>query len=134
MAHEVNSPIGVILGYTKLPMKDRRPDDPDYEGLRTIETALYFPPSHRRRLRSARVVEIFPSPQAAERFTGAMVIDQDEQWLTGHRYLNMEDLADWETEHKEELPIDLHFAATACHYRSPSLCLFYPGSGNYEYQ
>ena len=36
----------------------------------------------------------------------------DEQWLTGYRYLNMENLADWDNEHKEELPAELHFAAT----------------------
>jgi signal transduction histidine kinase len=37
VAHEVNNPLGVILGYTKLLMKDRQPDDPDYEGLKAIE-------------------------------------------------------------------------------------------------
>lgn len=37
VAHEVNNPLGVILGYTKILMKDRRPGDPDYEGLRAIE-------------------------------------------------------------------------------------------------
>ncbi|MFQ5893258.1 MAG: ATP-binding protein [Nitrospinota bacterium] len=37
VAHEVNNPLGVILGYTKVLMKDRRPGDPDYEGLKTIE-------------------------------------------------------------------------------------------------
>lgn len=58
------------------------------------------------------MIEIFPSPEASERLIRALVVDQDEQWLTGNRYLNMEDIADWDKNQEEGLPEELHFAAT----------------------
>ena len=62
--------------------------------------------------RRTRVVEIFPSPDAAERMVGALIIDQDEQWLAGNRYFNMEDLEGWGKDQEEGLHAELHFAAT----------------------
>ena len=96
------------------------------ESIEECLTVFHFPPSHRKRLRTTnmlerlnkeirrrtRVVEIFPSPEAAERLIGALVIDQDEQWLAGNRYLNVEDLEDWDNQQDEGLPTELHFAAT----------------------
>lgn len=73
-------------------------------------TVFCFPASHRKRLRTTnmlerlnkeikrrtRVVEIFPSRESAERMIGALLIDQDEKWLAGRKYLNMDELAEWD--------------------------------------
>jgi transposase-like protein len=67
---------------------------------------LCFPESHRRRIRATnslerfnqelkrrtRVVRIFPNREACLRLVTALAVEQSEEWLTGRRYLNMEDL------------------------------------------
>ena len=67
---------------------------------------LSFPESHRRRIRTTnglerfnqelrkrtRVVRIFPNPEACLRLVSALAIEQSEEWLTGRRYLDMEEL------------------------------------------
>jgi len=67
---------------------------------------LCFPESHRRRIRTTnslerfnqelkrrtRVVRIFPNREACLRLVTALAIEQSEEWVTGRRYLNMEDL------------------------------------------
>jgi transposase-like protein len=67
---------------------------------------LSFPASHRRRIRTTnglerfnqelrrrtRVVRIFPNPEACLRLVSALAIEQSEEWLTGRRYLDMEEL------------------------------------------
>jgi len=67
---------------------------------------LAFPESHRRRIRTTnglerfnqelkrrtRVVRIFPNRQACLRLVTALAAEQSEEWLTGRRYLNMEEL------------------------------------------
>jgi putative transposase len=69
-------------------------------------TCLSFPASHRRRIRTTnglerfnqelrrrtRVVRIFPNPEACLRLVSALAIEQSEEWLTGRRYLDMEEL------------------------------------------
>jgi putative transposase len=69
-------------------------------------TCLAFPESHRRRLRTTnslerfnqelkrrtRVVRIFPNPRASLRLVSALAVEQSEEWLTGRRYLDMEEL------------------------------------------
>lgn len=66
---------------------------------------LYFPESHRRRIRTTnglerfnqeikrrtRVVRIFPNREACLRLVTALAIEQSEEWLTGRRYLDMEE-------------------------------------------
>lgn len=37
VAHEINNPIGVILGYVKVMLAGKKPGDPQYEDLKTIE-------------------------------------------------------------------------------------------------
>jgi putative transposase len=67
---------------------------------------LAFPESHRRRIRTTnslerfnqelrrrtRVVRIFPNREACLRLVSALAVEQSEEWLTGRRYLDMEEL------------------------------------------
>ncbi|MGH3144841.1 MAG: IS256 family transposase, partial [Rubrobacter sp.] len=67
---------------------------------------LYFPASHRKRIRTTnglerlnqeikrrtRVVRIFPNREACLRLVTALVVEQSEEWVSGRRYLNMEEL------------------------------------------
>src|ERR687894_382757 len=66
-----------------------------------------FPPeSHRRRIRTTNglerlnqeikrrtsVVRIFPNRHSCLRLVSALAVEQSEEWLTGRRYLDMEEL------------------------------------------
>jgi putative transposase len=67
---------------------------------------LAFPESHRRRMRTTnglerfnqelmrrtRVVRIFPNRQSCLRLVSGLAIEQSEEWVTGRRYLDMEEL------------------------------------------
>jgi transposase-like protein len=67
---------------------------------------LAFPESHRRRIRTTnglerfnqelkrrtRVVRIFPNRASCLRLVTGLAVEQSEEWLTGRRYLNMEEL------------------------------------------
>ena len=67
---------------------------------------LSFPESHRRRIRTTnglerfnqelkrrtRVVRIFPNRESCLRLVTALAVEQSEEWLTGRRYLDMEEL------------------------------------------
>jgi putative transposase len=69
-------------------------------------TCLAFPESHRRRIRTinglerlnqeikrrTRVVRIFPNRHSCLRLVSALAVEQSEEWLTGRRYLDMEEL------------------------------------------
>ena len=69
-------------------------------------TCLAFPESHRRRIRTtnslerlnqeikrrSRVVRIFPNREACLRLVTALAVEQSEEWLTGRRSLDMEEL------------------------------------------
>jgi putative transposase len=73
---------------------------------------LYFPESHRRRIRTinglkrfnqeikrrTRVVRVFPNREAYLRLVTAWAVEQSEEWLTGRRYLDIEEL----TEHRSK--------------------------------
>jgi len=76
------------------------------ENIEECLACLAFPEGHRRRIRTTnglerlnqeikrrtRVVRIFPNPQACLRLVGALCIEQSEEWVTGRRYLDMEEL------------------------------------------
>ena len=76
------------------------------EGIEDTLACYYFPVSHRRRLRTTnmlerfnqeikrrtRVVRIFPNEQACLRLISTLCIEQNEEWLTGKRYLKMDEL------------------------------------------
>ena len=69
-------------------------------------SCLAFPESHRRRIRTTnglerlnqeikrrtRVVRIFPNRESCSRLVSALAVEQSEEWLTGRRYLDMEEL------------------------------------------
>jgi transposase-like protein len=71
-------------------------------------SCLAFPESHRRRIRTTnglerlnqeikrrtRVVRIFPNRQACLRLVSALAVEQSEEWVTGRRYLDMEELCE----------------------------------------
>lgn len=46
--------------------------------------------------RRTRVVRIFPNEEACLRLISALCIEQNEEWLTGKRYLTMEELYEGE--------------------------------------
>lgn len=91
-------------------MRERWPETAEkleLEGEQSV--AVYdLPRSHHRRLRTtnglerfheelrrrSRVVRIYPNRAALARLMGALIIEQDERWLTDRRYLNMEPLVD----------------------------------------
>lgn len=89
---------------------------------------LSFPASHRKRIRATdgllerfdqeikrrtRVVRIFPNREACLRLVAALAVDEQfEEWVSGRRCLNMEELlqAEWEAsgvkrEEREVAPI-----------------------------
>ena len=81
---------------------------------------LAFPASHRQRLRTTnglerlneeikrrtRVIRIFPNRESCLRLVTALAAEQSDEWVSGKRYLNMEELDDSEAEsgiHSREL-------------------------------
>jgi putative transposase len=78
-------------------------------------TCLAFPESHRRRIRTTnglerfnqeikrrtRVVRIFPNRASCLRLVTALAVEQSEEWVTGRRYLNMEELEERFSEHND---------------------------------
>ena len=81
-------------------------------------TCLAFPESHRRRIRTTnglerlnqeikrrtRVVRIFPNRESCLRLVTALAMEQGEEWITGRRYLDMEELS--EQSRTEELIVE----------------------------
>ncbi len=79
-------------------------------------SCLAFPESHRKRIRTTnglerfnqeikrrtRVVRIFPNRQACLRLVTALAVEQSEEWVTGRRYLDMEELDEQRREEGEE--------------------------------
>jgi transposase-like protein len=82
---------------------------------KTLEDALAvfsLPPAHRKRLRTtnglerfheeirrrSRVVRIFPNRASCLRLCSALAMEQSEEWITGHRYLYMEELEEVQPE------------------------------------
>ncbi len=72
-----------------------------------------FPPSYRARLRTTnglerlsqeikrrtRVVRIFPNRDACLRLATALCAEQSEDWITGHRYLDITELRQWQRDY-----------------------------------
>ena len=79
-------------------------------------SCLAFPESHRRRIRTtnglerlnqeikrrSRVVRIFPNRASCLRLVSALAIEQSEEWLTGRRYLDMQELEEHCGQEKRE--------------------------------
>lgn len=90
-------------------LESRHPDLAEWletEGEDTL-ACFHFPEAHRKRLRTtngnervnqellrrSRVVRIFPNPQSCLRLASALLKEWHEDWITGRRYLRMEELA-----------------------------------------
>ncbi len=79
------------------------------EGFDDVTAVLVLPERYRLRLRTTNSVErlneeirrrehvirIFPNRQSALRLLGALLMEMDEKWATGHRYLDMQDYWEW---------------------------------------
>ncbi len=71
-----------------------------------------FPPEHRVRIRSTNglerlnqeikrrsaVVRVWPNREACLRMVTALCAEQSDEWVSGNRYLDMEQLRQWEAE------------------------------------
>jgi transposase-like protein len=88
------------------------PDVADWLSEAAPQTLTVFevaPQAHRKRLRTtnaverlhqelkrrSKVVRIFPNPQSCLRLFGAMLKEQHEDWVTGRRYLKMDQLEEF---------------------------------------
>jgi putative transposase len=85
------------------------------EGFDDVTAVLELPERYRKRLRTTngverlneeirrreRVIRIFPNRESAMRLLGALLMEIDEKWSTGHRYLNMEEYWAWRREQEE---------------------------------
>jgi putative transposase len=82
------------------------------DGFDDVTAVLALPDRYRRRLRTTngverlneefrrreRVIRIFPNRESAIRLLGALLMEIDEAWSTGHRYLNMQEYWEWRRE------------------------------------
>lgn len=82
-----------------------------------MTAVLELPERYRKRLRTTngqerlneeirrreRVIRIFPNRESALRLLGALLMEMDEKWSTGRRYLDMTEYWDWRKVQKETL-------------------------------
>ena len=82
----------------------------------TLTVFQLVPEGHRKRLRTtnsverlhqelkrrSKVVRIFPNPQSCLRLFGAMLKEQHEDWMTGRRYLRMEQLKEFQKQKQND--------------------------------
>ncbi|WP_211264209.1 transposase, partial [Hydrogenibacillus schlegelii] len=93
------------------------------EGFDDVTAVLVLPDRYRRRLRTTngverlneeirrreRVIRIFPNRESVIRLLGALLMEIDETWTTGHRYLNMDEYWQWKKEQQKSTePAMLH--------------------------
>jgi putative transposase len=88
-------------------------------GFDDATAVLALPTPYRKRLRTTnslerlnqevrrreRVIRIFPNRESAVRLIGAVLLEQDELWSTGHRYFRMEPYWAWRQGHQPESPL-----------------------------
>lgn len=79
------------------------------EGFDDAVAVMALPAKYRKRLRTTngverlnqeirrreRVIRIFPNEESAQRLIGAVLMEIDEAWTTGHRYLDMAEYWEW---------------------------------------
>jgi transposase-like protein len=87
------------------------------EHLEECLSCLDFPESHRRRIRTTnglerlnqeikrrtRVVRIFPNRESCLRLVSALCVEQSEEWITGKRYLDIQQLKTFQSQEREEV-------------------------------
>jgi putative transposase len=88
-------------------------------GFDDATAVLALPLYYRRRLRTTngverlneeirrreRVIRIFPNRDSAIRLLGALLLEQDEAWTTGHRYFDMSIYWQWRASHEQEVAL-----------------------------
>jgi transposase-like protein len=101
-------------------LEEPLPDVADWLSEQTPQTLTVFqvaPASHRQRVRTTNAVErlhqelkrrskpvrIFPNPESCLRLFGAMLKEQHEDWITGRRYLKMDQLEEFQENRKSSL-------------------------------
>ncbi len=79
------------------------------EGFDDATAVMALPAKYRKRLRTTngverlneeirrreRVIRIFPNEESVERLIGAVLMEIDETWTTGHRYFDMTEYWEW---------------------------------------
>ena len=85
------------------------------EHIKGCLACLYFPESHRWRIsttnglkrfnqeikRRTRAVRVFSNREACLPLVTALTVEQSEKWLTGRRYLDMEELSEHRSKKRE---------------------------------
>jgi putative transposase len=100
-----------LLGGITADFADRAPKAIDRleEGFDDAMAVMVMPQCLRKRLRTTncverlneeirrreRVIRIFPNDDSAVRLLGAVLIERDQDWSTGRRYLNMAEYWQW---------------------------------------
>ena len=101
-------------------LSDPLPGVADWLSEQAPQTLTVFqvaPTSHRRRVRTTNAVErlhqelkrrskpvrIFPNPDSCLRLFGALLKEQHEDWITGRRYLKMDQLEEFQENRKSSL-------------------------------
>jgi putative transposase len=96
-------------------------------GFDDATAVLVLPEAYRTRLRTTnsverlneeirrreRVIRIFPNRAAAERLLGALLMEQEEAWTTGHRYFDMTGYWDWRKAQECAVPETKHMQSIA---------------------
>jgi transposase-like protein len=88
---------------------------------------LVLPALYRQRLRTTnaverlneevrrreRVIRIFPNRESVARLLGALLMEQDEAWTTGHRYFDMTTYWQWRSDHAAPTEQEVNHLHTA---------------------
>lgn len=86
------------------------------DGFDDITAVLSLPERYRKRLRTTngmerlneeirrrdRVIRIYPNRDSVVRLIGALLMEMDEKWQTGHKYLDMTEYFTWRDEQKKQ--------------------------------
>jgi putative transposase len=86
-------------------------------GFDDATAVLTLPKKYRKRLRTTsglerlneevrrreRVTRIFPNRDSGLRLIGALLMEQDEKWASGRKYLDMNEYHNWRKENKQNL-------------------------------
>jgi len=87
------------------------------EGFEDAIAVLELPERYRKKLRTTnclerlneeirrreRVIRIFPNRESAIRLIGALLMEQDEKWVSGKKYLDMDEYFEWQKEATKKL-------------------------------
>jgi putative transposase len=79
------------------------------QGFDDVTAVLVLPNKYLKRLRTTnsmerlneeirrreRVIRIFPNRESVIRLLGALLMELDEKWASGRRYLDMDDYIEW---------------------------------------